>query len=171
MNNAERVITFLEEQGVKHIFMVAGGQIMFLTDALYKSKIKHISCHHEQAAAMAAEAYGRIAGLGVVFVTAGPGAINAINGVVGAYVDSSPLLIISGASSSYNVTYMKRNRIRQYGLQGIYIEPVVTPIVKYFKSVTKKTNIDTLMKKSYKLATSGRKGPIWIEMPLDIQRI
>ena len=101
MNKAEQVIQFLENKGVKHIFMVAGGQIMFLTDAIYKSKIKPICCHHEQAAGMAAEAYGRVSGLGVVLVTAGPGAINVINGVVGAYVDSSPLLVISGASEVF----------------------------------------------------------------------
>jgi len=170
MNKAEQVIQFLENKGVKHIFMVAGGQIMFLTDAIYKSKIKPICCHHEQAAGMAAEAYGRVSGLGVVLVTAGPGAINVINGVVGAYVDSSPLLVISGASSSFNVSYMRKTKIRQHGLQGIYIEPIAKSITKFFYSVKKDTNMKTLMNKCYTLATTGRKGPVWLEIPLDIQR-
>ncbi len=170
MNKAEQIIKFLEHKGVKHVFMVTGGQIMFLTDVIYSSSIKYICCHHEQAAGMAAEAYGRISGLGVVLVTAGPGAINVINGVVGAYVDSSPLIVISGASSSTNVSYMSKNKIRQYGLQGIYIEPLVKSIVKYFKTVTKNTDMNALMEKCYTLATTGRKGPVWIEIPLDIQR-
>ena len=170
MNKADRIIKYLQDKGVKHIFMVAGGQIMFLTDALYKSKIKPVCCHHEQAAAMAAEAYSRIAGLGVVLVTAGPGAINAINGVVGAWVDSSPLLILSGASSYANVEYMDKNKIRQYGLQGIHIKPVVSSIVKYFHTVSKKDDITKLMDKCYKLATMPRKGPVWLEIPLDSQR-
>lgn len=170
MNKAEKIIKYLEDKGVKHIFMVAGGQIMFLTDALYKSRIKPICCHHEQAAGIAAEAYGRVAGLGVVLVTAGPGAINVINGVVGAWVDSSPLIVLSGASSYENVAYMDKTKIRQHGLQGIHIKPMVQSVVKYFKTVDKKTNIEKLMDKCYKLATSARKGPVWIEVPLNISR-
>jgi len=170
MNKAEKIIKFLENKGVRHIFLVAGGQIMFLTDAIYKSRIKYVPCHHEQAAGMAAEAYGRISGLGVVLVTAGPGGVNVINGVVGAYVDSSPLLILSGASSEFNVIQMAKTKIRQYGLQGIYIEPLAKSIVKYFKTVTRRTNIEALMEKSYKLATTGRKGPVWLEIPLDVQQ-
>ena len=170
MNKAEQIITFFQDKGVKHIFMVAGGQIMFFTDAIYKSNIKYICCHHEQAAGMAAEAYGRIAGLGVVLVTAGPGVINVINGVVGAYVDSSPLIILSGATSATHVSYMSKNKIRQYGLQGIYTEPLAKSIVKYFETVTKGRDITTLMNKCYKLATTGRKGPVWLEIPLDVQR-
>ena len=167
---AAQIITFLENKGVKHVFMVAGGQIMYLTDELYKSKIKPICCHHEQASGMAAEAYARISGFGVVFVTAGPGAINAINGVVGAWVDSSPLLIISGASSGDNVRYMEQNKIRQYGLQGINIRPVVESIVKHFETIRVDTDIEKLMSKSYTLATEGRKGPVWLELPLDVSR-
>jgi acetolactate synthase-1/2/3 large subunit len=170
MNKSETLIKYLEDKGVKHIFMVAGGQIMFLTDALYKSKIKPICCHHEQAAAMAAEAYGRVSGLGVCLVTAGPGAINAINGVVGAWVDSSPMIIISGASTYTNVAHMEKSKIRQHGLQGIHIKPVVSSIVKYFETVSKETNMKKLMDKCYKLATSPRKGPVWIECPLDTSR-
>jgi acetolactate synthase-1/2/3 large subunit len=170
MNKSEQIIKYLEDKGVGHIFMVAGGQIMFLMDALYKSKIKPVCCHHEQAAAMAAEGYSRVSGFGVCLVTAGPGAINAINGVVGAWVDSSPLLIISGASTGANVDYMEKSKIRQHGLQGIHIKPVVSSIVKYFKTVKKNTNVEELMDRCYKLATTARKGPVWIEVPLDISR-
>src|SRR3990167_7582507 len=135
MNVSEKIIAFLEKRGVKHCFTVNGGHSMFLGDALFRSKIKPIFCHHEQAAAMAAEAYGRIAGLGVVMVTAGPGVVNALNGVVGAWADSSPVIVISGANYSAEVTYLKKHNMRQIGLQGINTQALVTPIVKKYYQV------------------------------------
>lgn len=165
MNVSERIIKFLEKKGVRHCFTVVGGHSMFLGDALFRSKIKPIFCHHEQAAAMAAEAYGRIAGLGVVMVTAGPGCVNALNGIVGAYADSSPVLIISGANNSPEISYMKKHNMRQVGLQGVNTEAIVTPIVKKYYQVKDGSEI----KEAVELATTDRKGPVWLEVPLDIQ--
>lgn len=165
MNVSERIIKYLEKRGVKYCFLVVGGHSMVINNALFRSKIKPIFCHHEQAAAMAAEAYGRIADIGVVMVTAGPGAINSLNGVLGAWADSSPLLVISGANNSPEIAYMKKHNMRQVGLQGFNIEAVATPIVKKFYQV--KTGDE--IKEAYELATTDRKGPCWLEVPLNIQ--
>lgn len=173
MTVAEYIIKFLENMGVDTVFMVTGGQAMFLNDAVFRNKkIKTVFCHHEQAVGMAAEAYSRIKGqLGVAMVTAGPGAINVLNGVVGAYVDSAPMMIISGQSPIFNVSYMQKTKIRQIGLQGIYTEPVVKTVTKFFKTIDDPASIEYYLEKAYFTATSGRTGPVWIEVPLDIQRM
>ena len=165
MNVSERIIKFLEKKGVKHIFTVTGGHSMYLCDALFRSKIKPIFCHHEQAAAMAAESYGRIAGCGVVMVTAGPGVLNTLNGVAGAWADSSPLMILSGANYSSEVSYLKKHNMRQIGLQGVNTEAIVTPIVKKYYQVKDGSEI----KEAYEIATTDRKGPVWLECSLDVQ--
>src|SRR3989338_5234450 len=133
---ADYIANFLAQKGVGTVFMITGGQAMFLNDAIAKNaKIKPVFNHHEQASGMAAEAYSRASGkLGVAMVTAGPGAINVLNGVVGAYVDSAPLMVISGQSSHSTVSYMKSSKIRQLGLQGINIEPIAKAVTKYFKT-------------------------------------
>lgn len=173
MKVSDYIITYLVKKGVDTIFMVAGGQAMFLNDAVYRTKqIKPIFTHHEQSAGMAAEAYGRISGeLGVVMVTAGPAAINVLNGVVGGWTDSSPMMILSGQSALPNVKYMEKTNIRQFGLQGIYIKPIAESITKYFVTVEDPANIAYYMEKAYYLATTGRVGPVWLEVPLDIQRM
>jgi len=165
MNVSDRIIKFLERKGVRHCFVICGGHVMVLNNSLFRSKIKPIFCHHEQAAAMAAEAYSRIAGIGVVMVTAGPGVVNAINGVVGAWVDSSPLLVLSGANYSAEVSYLKKHNMRQIGLQGVNTEAIVTPIVKKYYQVKDGSEI----KEAYEIATTDRKGPVWLEIPLDTQ--
>ncbi len=146
---------------------------MFLNDAVYSNKkIKPVFCHHEQAVGMAAEAYGRVSNkLGVAMVTAGPGAINVLNGVVGAFTDSAPLLIISGQSPVFNVEYMKKTKIRQIGLQGINTEPVVKSVTKFFKTLDDPAEVEYVLEQAYFLATTPRTGPAWIEVPLDIQRM
>lgn len=173
MNIADFIVKFLCERGANTAFMITGGQAMFLNDAIYRNKkIRAVFTHHEQAAAMAAEAYGRMSGnIGVAMVTAGPGSINALNGVVGAWVDSSPMMVISGQSALPNVLYMEKTKIRQYGLQGIYTKPLVESITKYFVTVDDPTKILYYLEKAYFLATTGRTGPVWIEVPLDIQRM
>ena len=165
MNVSEKIISYLEKRGVRHITLVTGGHVMYLNDALFRSKIKPIFCHHEQAAAMAAEAYGRIVEIGVCMVTAGPGCVNSLNGVLGAFADSTPLLVISGANNSPEIAYMKKHNMRQVGLQGFNIEAVATPIVKKFYRVKDGSEI----KEAYELATTDRKGPCWLEIPLNIQ--
>jgi len=173
MNVADYIVNFIANHGVSTIFMVTGGQAMFLNDAVYRNKkITPIFTHHEQAASMAAEAYGRITGnIGVTMVTAGPASVNALNGVVGAYVDSSPMMVISGQSSSNNVSYMEKTGIRQCGLQGIFMRPIATPVTKYFVTVDDPDKIAFYMEQAYYLARNGRPGPVWIEVPLDVQRM
>ena len=114
---------------------------------------------------MAAEAYSRLAGLGVVMVTAGPGVVNVLNGIVGAFADSSPVIVISGANYSDEVSYLKKHNMRQIGLQGVNTEAIVTPIVKKYFQVKDGSEI----KEAYEIATTDRKGPCWVEVPLDIQ--
>lgn len=169
---ADYIIKFLEEKGVSTVFMVTGGQAMYLNDAIKRSsKIKPIFNHHEQASGMAAEAYSRVSGkLGVAMVTAGPGAINVLNGVVGGYVDSAPIMVISGQSSLATVSYMQDTKIRQYGLQGINIAPIAKTITKYFITVDDPAKINYYLEEAFFQASSGRPGPVWIEVPLDIQR-
>jgi len=165
MNVSEKIIKFLEKKGIKHIMTICGGHSMFLCDSLFRSKIKPVFYHHEQAAAMAAEAYSRLAGLGVVMVTAGPGVVNVLNGIVGAFADSSPVIVISGANYSAEVSYLKKHNMRQIGLQGVNTEAIVTPIVKKYFQVKDGSEI----KEAYEIATTDRKGPCWVEVPLDIQ--
>lgn len=145
---------------------------MFLNDAVFRSaKIKPIFNHHEQASAMSAEAFGRVRGnVGVAMVTAGPGSINALNGVLGAWADSSPMIVISGQSNLSNVAYMQNTKIRQIGLQGIYTQPLIVPITKYFVTIDDPAKVLQYLDQAFNLAMSGRKGPVWLEVPLDIQR-
>lgn len=173
MNVADFIFNFLSEKGVDTAFMVSGGQAMFLVDALYRSKkIKTICTHHEQSAGMAAEAYGRITGKpAVALVTAGPGGVNVINGVVGGWTDSSPMFIVSGQSALSCVQYQQKTHIRQYGIQGINIRPLVESVTKYFVTVDDPSKILYYMQKAYYLATTGRPGPVWIDVPLDMQRM
>ena len=173
MTVSDYIVKFLESRGVDTVFMVTGGQAMFLNDAVFRNKkIKPVFNHHEQATGMAAEAYGRISGkMGVAMVTAGPGAINVLNGVVGAYVDSAPMLVISGQSSHSTVSYMQETKIRQFGLQGINIAPIAKSVTKYFKTIDDPASVKHYMEEAYFWAMSGRRGPVWIEVPLDIQRM
>lgn len=173
MKVADYIFKYLESKNVKDIFMVAGGHIMYLMDALYQNEnIKIINTHHEQAASMSAEAYGRITGdLGVALVTVGPGSINAINGLVGGWLDSSPMLIISGQSNLDCVLYQQKFEIRQYGLQDIDIRPFVEKATKYFTTINNSSELLYHISKAYYLATTGRPGPVWLSIPLNIQRM
>ncbi|MEK7605458.1 MAG: thiamine pyrophosphate-binding protein [Patescibacteria group bacterium] len=173
MNVADYIVNFLVKKGVKTIFMLTGGQAMFLNDSVYRHKtITPIFTHHEQAAGMAAEAYGRAYGeLGVAMVTAGPAGLNILNGVVGALVDSAPMMVISGQSNSSVIEYMEQNDIRQYGIQGINMAPFGKASTKYFKRVDDPSKIAYYLEEAYYLAMSGRTGPVWIDVPLDIQRM
>lgn len=173
MTVSDYIFKFLSSKGVDTIFMITGGQAMFLNDAVFRNKkLKYICGHHEQALGMSADAYGRITGkLGVSLVTAGPAAINILNGVVGGWVDSSPMMVISGQSALSFVQYQQKTKIRQFGIQGINIKPLVEKITKYFVTVDDPSLIQYYMQKAYYLALNGRPGPVWIEVPLDIQRM
>ena len=125
------IIESLSQLNLKHIFLLPGGGNMFLIDAVAKSKkIKGIPCHHEQAAAIAAEAYSRVSeNIGVALVTTGPGSTNAITGLLGAWIESVPLIIISGQVKTSDIN--KKVNLRQQGVQGAEILKIVKSITKF----------------------------------------
>lgn len=151
--------------------MVSGSSAMWLTDALCRNKELRAVCnHHEQAAVMAADINGRIYDcLGTALVTIGPGATNAITGVAQAWTDSSAVIVISGQASSKLLKYEHETGIRQNGTQSLDLEPIVTPITKYFAAVMDPADIRYHMERAYYEAMTGRKGPVWIDVPVDIQ--
>ncbi|PJE64618.1 MAG: acetolactate synthase [Candidatus Ryanbacteria bacterium CG10_big_fil_rev_8_21_14_0_10_43_42] len=171
MKVADYIIDFFEKKGVTNAFVVVGGQAMFLDDAVYRSKkIKPIFTHHEQAAGMAADACSRLKNKpAIALVTAGPGAINVVNGVIGGWVDSSPMIILSGQTNLSFIKYQEESGIRQFGVQGINVRPLVERSVKFFVTVDDPKKILYYLQKAYYLATSGRPGPVWLDVPLNIQ--
>lgn len=171
MTVSEYIFDFLQRQGLTTVYMVSGSSAMWLTDSLYKNrKLDAVCCHHEQAAAMAADGYGRVNDIpGACLVTIGPGATNAITGVAQAYLDSSPMFVISGQANSKLLQYEIDTRIRQHGTQSLNLEPIVTSITKYFAAIMKPEDIRYHMEKAYYEAMCGRKGPVWIDVPVDIQ--
>jgi acetolactate synthase-1/2/3 large subunit len=173
MRVADFIFKFLSDRGVDTVYMVSGGQAMFLVDAVYQNKsLKTICTHHEQSAGMSADAYGRLTGKpGVALVTAGPGAVNITNGVVGGWTDSAPMMVISGQSSLSCVQYQQEHPIRQFGIQGINIRPLVEKVTKYFVTIDDPAKILYYMGKAYYLVLNGRPGPVWIDVPLDVQKM
>ena len=173
MNVSEYILEFFADKGVDTAFMVTGGQAMWLNDAIGKNKKYHIICnHHEQAAAMSADAYGRIMNKpAIAMVTAGPGSVNALNGVVGGWTDSSPMIIISGQAALSFVQYQEKTGIRQHGIQGINIKPLVDHVTKYFITIDDIYKLKYYLETAYHYCTTGRPGPVWIDVPLDIQRM
>jgi len=170
MKLSDYVIQFLEEQGVENIFTVCGGGSVFLNDALGRSeKIQYIACHHEQAASMAAEAYARIKNqIGVCMVTSGPGGTNSVTGVAGAWTDNIPVLFISG-QVFLNQTINNHPGLRTLGIQEINIVDIVKPITKYAHQVYHPNSIRYILEEAIYLATHGRPGPVWIDIPANIQ--
>lgn len=172
MRVSEYIANRLAEFGVRHVFMLTGGGSMFLNYALGKhSQIKPIFNHHEQASAMAAEGYARITGKpAVVNVTTGPGGINALNGVYGAFTDSIPMLVLSGQvkRETYIRTY-DLPELRQLGDQEVDIVSMVKVITKYAVTVTDPQTIRYHFEKAWHLAQTGRPGPCWLDIPIDVQ--
>ncbi|HEY5590792.1 MAG TPA: thiamine pyrophosphate-binding protein [Paludibacter sp.] len=165
---ADYITEKLVEAGAKKIFLVTGGMIMHLTDAiLINPDAEYICCHHEQAASMAAEAYGRYTNkLGVAYVTAGPAALNCLNSVVGAYVDRSPCVIVSGQSK---VSQSEVVGPRQFALQGFNTLPIYKHATKYAVILNDISSVRYEVEKAISIATSHPFGPVWIECPIDIQ--
>ncbi len=168
MRVADYIVDTLYQAGAKHAFLITGGMIMHLTDALRKhKKQKYICCHHEQAATMAAEAYGRYTGRpGVAYVTAGPAALNTLTGVVGAFVDRSPCIIVAGQSKVSQATVMAP---RQFALQGFNTRPLFQQVTKYAVMLDNVATVKKEVEKCIHMATSHPVGPVWIECPIDIQ--
>ncbi len=172
MNVSEYIFDFFNKKGTEAVFMITGGQAMHLDDAVGRNRGYSIICHHhEQACTMSAEAYGRIKNKpAIALVTAGPGSVNAMNGVAGAYTDSSPMIVISGQANLSFVQYEEKTHIRQFGIQGINIRPMAEGLVKYFKTIDDVTKLNCYLEEAWEAATGGRPGPVWIDVPLDIQR-
>lgn len=174
MKLSDYVMQFVADQGVGHVFLVTGGGAMHLNDSLARCKgLEFICNHHEQASAIAAENYAKITNrLGVAMVTTGPGGTNAVTGLAGAWLDSSPCLFLSGQVKRADRMYRADGSslgVRQRGPQELDIIPVVTPLTKYAVTVTEPTSIRYHLEKAVHLATSGRPGPVWLDIPLDVQ--
>ena len=166
---ADYIFSTIADLGVKDVFLLPGGGAMHLVDALGQNKdLRFIPTHHEQAAAIAAEAYARVnEKIGVALVTTGPGALNTLTAVAGAWIESVPLLIISGQVKRAD---MKADSgVRQMGPQEVDIVSMVKPVTKYAVTIEQSEDIRFHLEKAITLATSGRQGPVWLDVPLDIQ--
>ena len=171
MRVADYIAQILADHGIRHVFMVTGGAAMHLNDALGNHQdLEYICCHHEQACAMAAESYFRLSGkLAALNVTAGPGAINTLNGVFGAYVDSMGMIVISGQAKRETMARNYDIPLRQLGDQEVDIVSIVRPITKYATVLQEPEMVKKVMGKAIFLATHGRPGPVWIDVPIDVQ--
>lgn len=168
---ADYIADFLVSKKMYDIFTVVGGGAMFLNDAFGNHpKLKCFYNHHEQACTMAAEGYYKQKGeMATACVTTGPGGTNAITGVLGAYQDSTPMIVISG-QVRYEITVESTGLdLRQYGVQENAIIPMVKSITKYAEMVRKPEDIRYCLERAYYEAMNGRRGPVWLDIPLNVQ--
>ena len=168
---ADFIADFLVANGIHDVFTVTGGGAMHLNDAFgHHTELHCIYNHHEQASAIAAEAYARYSGrLAAVCVTSGPGGTNAITGVLGGWLDSIPMFIVSG-QVKYSTTVKSTNlNLRQLGDQEFNIVDAVKPMTKFAEMVINPDDIAYLLEKSFFLAKNGRPGPVWLDIPLNVQ--
>ncbi len=172
MKLSDYVIDFLVRHGVKHVFMLPGGGAMHLNDSLGAraagGDIEFVCNLHEQASSFAAETYAKaVRGLGACMVTTGPGGTNTVTGVAGAWLDSTPVLFISGQAKRPDLK--GDSGVRQVGLQEVDIVSIVSPITKYAITVMDPEKIRMILEKAVFEALHGRPGPVWIDIPLDVQ--
>ena len=168
---ADYIADFFVQKGIKHIFSVVGGGAMFLNDGFGNHNgLNVIYNHHEQACAMAAESYYKVKGvLAPICVTTGPGGTNTLTGILGAYQDSTPVFVVSGQVRYATTVESTGLKLRQFGEQEHAITETVQNITKYANMVRKPEEIRYELEKAYYIALSGRKGPVWLDIPLDIQ--
>lgn len=166
---SDYVMKFIAEQKVGHVFLLPGGGCMHLVDSLGRNKkLEFIGCLHEQAAVIAADGYAQYNNnFGVALVTTGPGSTNAITGVAGAWIDSTPLIILSGQVKRGDL--LTGQGVRQMGIQEVDIVSLVKPITKYAVTVIEPEKIRYHLEKAAFLAKNGRPGPVWVDIPLDVQ--
>ncbi len=171
MNVSEYIVSFLEEKNIDTIFGVVGGAILWLCKAFGESTgIKPVFTNHEQAAVMAADGWARVSGKpGVVFTINGPGMTNTITGIAQAWVDSSPVILITGNSNLNSVQYEREKGVRQYGTQDVRTDRLMESITKKHFLVEKAEDIRECLEEAYQLAISGRPGPVCIEIPINVQ--
>jgi acetolactate synthase-1/2/3 large subunit len=173
---SDYVVRFIAEQGVKHVFLVTGGGAMHLDESLAREAALEPICNsHEQASAICAEIYGKTTNnLGAAIVTTGPGGTNAVTGVAGAWLDSTPCIYVSGQVKRPDRMFAADGRplgMRQLGVQEVDIVSIVKPITKYAVTVLDPQSIRYHMEKAAYIARTGRPGPVWIDLPLDVQAI
>lgn len=163
------LMEFVSNLGVDTVFLLPGGGCMHLVDSLGRNKKLNYVCFlHEQAAAIAADGYAQLRGdLGVALVTTGPGGTNAITGVAASWIDSTPVMVISGQVKRRDM--LKGKGVRQMGVQEVDIVSIVKPITKYAVTVTEPESIRYHLEKAVYMAREGRPGPVWIDIPLDVQ--
>lgn len=172
MRVADYIWKTLADWGTDHVFLVTGGGAMHLNDALGReTRIKYVCNLHEQACAMAAEGYARISGKpGVINVTTGPGGTNALTGVVGAWLDSVPMIVVSGQiKRATMITAAPGLKLRQLGDQEYNIVDAVRPMTKYARTVMSVEEVPQALTDAWRICQEGRPGPVWIDVPLDIQ--
>jgi acetolactate synthase-1/2/3 large subunit len=174
MKLSDFVIRFVAQQGVRHVFLLVGGGAMHLNDSLARCpELRYVCNHHEQASAIAAENYAKFTHqLGVAMVTTGPGGTNAITGLAGAWLDSTPCLFLSGQVKRPDRMYDSNGRhrgVRQMGNQEIDIVSIVAPLTKYAATIDDPNSIRYHLEKAVHLARTGRPGPVWIDIPIDVQ--
>jgi acetolactate synthase-1/2/3 large subunit len=168
------IMQYVADQGVRHVFLVTGGGAMHLNESLGRTKAITAVCNsHEQASAICAEAYAKATNdLGVALVTTGPGGTNAVTGVAGAWLDSTPVLFISGQVKRPDRMFDAEGKplgMRQLGVQEVDIVSIVRPITKYAVTVLDPADIRYHLEKAVSLARTGRPGPVWLDIPLDVQ--
>lgn len=165
---SDYVIEFLMQKGFDNAFLISGGNLMHLLESLRIKKMNYVCGHNEQAVSMSADGYARMTNKpGLLMVTSGPGGTNAITGVAGAWIDSIPLFIVSG--QSYSTQTVGKTGLRQLGVQEINILEIIRPITKYTAMIDNPLDIKYHLEKAFYLATCGRPGPVWIDIPVNIQ--
>jgi acetolactate synthase-1/2/3 large subunit len=171
MRVADYITKFIENLGVQDIFTLTGGGAMFLNDAAAQNqKIRSIFNHHEQSSAMAAFAYSKYTGnWGVAYVTTGCGGTNAVTGLLDAWQDNIPVMIVSGQVKRADTIWAMQQPLRQYGVQEADIIPIVQSLCKYAVMVVEPEKILYHLQKAAYLATHGRPGPVWLDIPSDVQ--
>lgn len=169
---ADYIARRVADAGIRHVFMVTGGGAMHLNDAFGgEPRLTYICNHHEQACAMGAEAYARVSGnAALVNVTTGPGGINALNGVYGAFTDSIPMLVISGqVKRDTCMTFKDVPDLRQLGDQEVDIVRMASGVTKYAAVLRDPLDVRYEVEKALHLMNAGRPGPCWIDVPIDVQ--
>ena len=170
LNGADHLVSALKNAGVKIIFCISGAGNLAIIDAIVRdNSIQLIYSHHEQAAVMEAQGYSRISGnIGVAIVTTGAGTSNVATGVLSAYLDSVPVLIVSGNESSFHC--LNSNKLRAYGVQGFDSVAVLKPIVKSTRRVLRSEEVTSITEEMIAIALESRMGPVHIDFPMDLQR-
>jgi acetolactate synthase-1/2/3 large subunit len=172
MKVSDYIFDYPAKAGISHVFMVSGGAAMHLVDSLGRnSNLEYICNHHEQASAIAAEGYFRACGkMAAVLVTSGPGGTNTLTGVIGQWLDSIPCIYLSGqVKRETTAAFYPKLKLRQLGDQEINIIDIIRPVTKYAVTVNNPEEIAYHLGKAIYLATHGRPGPVWLDLPLDVQ--